>query len=93
MLSVLDTAWWEESVTESLEASATESVSDTELLEASATESVSDTALLEVSDTASLVELGSEWEESTTATLATTAPPSSTLLSSVRNLVANGGFC
>merc|ERR1711874_808541 len=85
-----DTVWLEESVTELLEASATESVSVTELLEASATESVSDTVPLEESAmeselaTASSVELDSVLEECTTATLATTEPPSSTLLSLVR---------
>merc|ERR1711913_251092 len=68
----------------------TESVSVTELLEASATESVSDTVSLEESAmeselaTASSVELDSVLEECTMATLATTEPPSSTLLSSVR---------
>jgi len=71
-------AWLEESVTESLEASATESVLDT----ASSVESAMESVL----DTASSVELDSVWEECTTATLATTAPPSSTLLSSVRKL-------
>merc|ERR1711874_923302 len=75
-LASLDTVWLEESVTELLEASATEPVSATVSLEESAMES-------ELA-TASSVELDSVLEECTTATLATTEPPSSTLLSSVR---------
>merc|ERR1712172_421301 len=100
---------WEELVTESLEASAMESVSDTASLEELAmgllptvlSVTVSATALLEESamesdsDTASLEELPTELalEECSTDTLATMELPSSTLLSLVRMLVANASFC
>merc|ERR1711874_276249 len=77
-LASLDTDWWEELVTESLEGSAMESVSATGLLEALAT--------------VLLVELASVLEECTTATPDTTAPPSSTPLSSVRNVIANSSL-
>merc|ERR1711874_534138 len=77
-LASLDTDWWEELVTESLEGSAMESVSATVLLEALAT--------------VSLVELASVLEECTTATPDTMAPPSSTPLSSVRNVIANSSL-
>merc|ERR1711913_214723 len=69
-LASLDTDWWEELVTESLEGSAMESVLATVLL----------------------VELASVLEECTTATPDTTAPPSSTPLSSVRNVIANSSL-
>merc|ERR1711874_298419 len=69
-LASLDTDWWDELVTESLEGSAMESVSATVLL----------------------VELASVLEECTTATPDTMAPPSSTPLSSVRNVIANSSL-
>merc|ERR1711913_243078 len=78
LASLEDTAWLEELVTESLEGSAMESVSATVLLEALAT--------------VLLVELASVLEECTTATPDTTAPPSSTPLSSVRNVIANSSL-
>merc|ERR1719180_507698 len=88
-----DTASWEEL--------AMESVLDTVLLEELAmgllatvlSVTVSATALLEESAMESLEELASALEECTTATPDTTEPPSSTLLSLVRMLVANASFC
>ena len=56
-------------------------------------ESASDTASLEELAMGLLEELASALEECTTATPDTTEPPSSTLLSLVRMLVANASFC
>jgi len=93
---LLDTDWWEELVMESLEGSAMESVSATvlamALLEESAMESELVTVLLEELATVLLEELALVLEEFTTATLDTTAPPSSTLVSSVRNVIANASL-
>merc|ERR1712181_97166 len=83
----------EELVMESLEASAMESVSDTASLEELAMESELDTVFLEELAMVLLEELGSALEECTTGTPDTTEPPSSTLLSLVRMLVANESFC
>merc|ERR1712181_127208 len=80
----------EELVMESLEASAMESVSDTASLEELAMESELDTVFLEELAMVLLEELGSALEEGTTDT---PEPPSSTLLSLVRMLVANESFC